>query len=161
MTSLFVKGLLLKSTADEEYSSTNLKQRRRCENGVLRVLDHHLQRPFLQWIRHGNLSIARRTESRIGGAVPLRAVLNPVSPPVMTTKKVCMNYALIIVSEFANLKCLNACLWLLLVFMGLILWDHNFEIYHVELNRHVERSYVSSVIAPNWKYRVHLLETVL
>lgn len=87
MTSLFVKGLLLKSTADEEYSSTNLKQRRRCENGVLRVLDHHLQRPFLQWIRHGNLSIARRTESRIGGAVPLRAVLNPVSPPVMTTKK--------------------------------------------------------------------------
>lgn len=91
MTSLFVKGLLLKSTADEEYSSTNLKQRRRCENGVLRVLDHHLQRPFLQWIRHGNLSIARRTESRIGGAVPLRAVLNPVSPPVMTTKKVCMN----------------------------------------------------------------------
>ncbi|CAI9284779.1 unnamed protein product [Lactuca saligna] len=87
MTSLFVKGLLLKSTADEEYSPTNLKQRRRCENGVLRVLDHHRQRPFLRWIRHGNMSIARRAESQVGGSVPLRAVLNPVSPPVMTTKK--------------------------------------------------------------------------
>ncbi|KVH91442.1 hypothetical protein Ccrd_006534 [Cynara cardunculus var. scolymus] len=90
MASLFVKGMLLKS-ADKAYTSTRLKQRRSCENGDLPRLNHHRQRPFLHWIRHGNLCT---TESQVGGSIPLRAVLSPESPPLSTAKKVRIHYCI-------------------------------------------------------------------
>ncbi|KAI7746336.1 hypothetical protein M8C21_030587, partial [Ambrosia artemisiifolia] len=76
MSSLFVKGMILKS-ADESCLPTKLKQR---QAGDHRRLNHRRQLPFTRWISRGR-------ESYTGGSVRLRAVLNPVSPPVVTTKK--------------------------------------------------------------------------
>ncbi|KAI3703662.1 hypothetical protein L1987_73854 [Smallanthus sonchifolius] len=74
MSSLFVKGVILKS-AGESYSRTKMEHRWTCETRDRFRLNHHRQQPLIRWIRRGS--------------IPLRAVLNPVSPPppVMTTKK--------------------------------------------------------------------------
>lgn len=86
MSSLFVKGMLLKS-ADESCLPARLKQRRTGENSDLHRLNHHRQPRFSRW----KLSASRRINSRVGGSIP-RAVLNPVSPPATpATKKVCLN----------------------------------------------------------------------
>ena len=91
MASLFVKGMLLKSSDEACNTSTRLKQRRSCEIGDLSRLNHHHRRVFLRWIRHGSLCAVRATESQVGGSVPLRAVLSPESPPLSTAKKVCIS----------------------------------------------------------------------
>ncbi|XP_076952502.1 pyruvate, phosphate dikinase, chloroplastic-like [Bidens hawaiensis] len=85
MSSLFVKGLLLKSV-DESCLPTRLKQRQ--TGGDLRGLNHHRQPPFIKWSCCGDFRAARGVESHIDGLAPLRAVLNPVSPPVATKKRV-------------------------------------------------------------------------
>lgn len=82
MSSLFVKGMLLKSV-DEANLPTRLKQRLLGENGDLRRLNNSRETSFVKWISRGNMIATR------GGLLPLRAVLNPVSPPVPVTKKVC------------------------------------------------------------------------
>ncbi|KAC9988340.1 hypothetical protein E3N88_44972 [Mikania micrantha] len=87
MSSLFVKGMLVKSV-DESCLPTRLEQRRTGRTGDLCRLNHHRQPPVIPWNCRGDFSATCRIDSRIGGSVPLRAVLNPVSPPVKTTKKV-------------------------------------------------------------------------
>ncbi|KAL8195743.1 hypothetical protein R6Q57_025496 [Mikania cordata] len=86
MSSLFVKGMLVKSV-DESCLPTRLEQRRTGRTGDLCRLNHHRQPPVIPWNCRGDFSATCRIDSRIGGSVPLRAVLNPVSPPVKTTKK--------------------------------------------------------------------------
>lgn len=83
MSSLFVKGMLIKS-ADETYSRARLKQQ---QTRHLFGLNEKREAPSIRWIRRGSLRVASR---------PLRAVLNPVSesPVVTTTKKVCFRYCI-------------------------------------------------------------------
>ncbi|PWA96094.1 pyruvate, phosphate dikinase [Artemisia annua] len=77
MSSLFVKGVILKSGDHEVCSYERLKQRRKGD--ICRL-------PYMKWSGRGNLSVPRR-ELRLGASV--KAVLNPVSPPpaATTTKK--------------------------------------------------------------------------
>ncbi|PWA37230.1 orthophosphate dikinase, plastidic [Artemisia annua] len=78
MSSLFVKGVILKSGDHEVCSYKRLKQRRK---------DDICRLPYMKWSGRGNLSVPRR-ELRLGGG-SVKAVLNPVSPPpaATTTKK--------------------------------------------------------------------------
>ena len=80
MSSLFVEGMLLTS-ADESCLPARVKQRR---TGDLRRLNHHRQPSFVRCLTPARVS---RVELPSGGLTPPRAVLNPVSPPVTTTKK--------------------------------------------------------------------------